>query len=280
MWSDRAGVKKVAYHPLCHLEIHERDGLKVLHHLEPILLGDKNRLFTIEDLKSITEPISCLLIELPQREIGGQLPSFKELVEISQYCKAKDIKLHLDGARLFEALPFYNKSASEICSLFDSVYVSFYKGLGGIAGAVLAGGADFIEESKTWKRRHGGDLISLYPYIVNAKYCLDKRMGKMRDYWQHAVTAAERFNRINGIQTVPETPVCNMFHVYFDAPKEEVERVFTSVTEKSDLALVSNLREITPYRCMSEVSFGDSFELIPKEVLETAFDELEIEFKK
>lgn len=280
IWSDRVGIKKVAYHPLCHLEIHERDGLKVLHHLEPILLGDKNRLFTIEDLKSINEPISSLLIELPQREIGGQLPSFKELVEISQYCKTKGIKLHLDGARLFEVLPYYNKSASEICSLFDSVYVSFYKGLGGIAGAALAGGADFMEEAKIWKRRHGGDLISLYPYIVNAKYCLDKRMGKMKDYWQHALTAAERFNRINDIKTVPEVPVCNMFHIYFDAPKEDVERVFTSVTEKSDLALVSNLREITTCSCMSEVSFGDSFELIPPEVLDRAFHELEIEFKR
>jgi threonine aldolase len=101
MWSDKLGLKKVAYHPLCHLEIHEKDGLKVLHHLESILLGSSDRLFTIQDLESVSEPIACLLIELPQREIGGQLPSWEELVEISEYCKNKGIKLHLDGARLF-----------------------------------------------------------------------------------------------------------------------------------------------------------------------------------
>lgn len=280
MWSDKIGINKVAYHPLCHLEIHERDGLKVLHHLDSVLLGDKNRLFTIEDLKSVREPISTLLIELPQREIGGQLPSFEELVEISGHCKSKGIKLHLDGARLFEALPFYDKSADEICGLFDSVYVSFYKGLGGIAGAVLAGETEYIEESKIWKRRHGGDLISLYPYIVSAKHCLDKRFGKMKDYWQHALTAAERFNKIKGIKTVPEVPVCNMFHVHFDSSKEEVENIFARVIDKCDLGLISGIRGITANGCVAELSFGDSFELVPKEVLEKAFDELELEFKK
>lgn len=280
MWCDEKDLKKVAYHPLCHLEIHEKDGLKVLHHIESVLLGSSDRLFTIEDLKAIKEPIACLLIELPQREIGGQLPSFEELVEISEYCKAKGVKLHLDGARLFETLPYYNKSASEICSLFDSVYVSFYKGIGGIAGAVLAGDAEYIEQSKVWKRRHGGDLISLYPYIVNAKYSMDKRLGKMEQYLQHAVTVAERFNKMNGVKTIPEVPVCNMFHAYFNMPKETAESILANITEKYSLTLVTNLREIGASNLKSELSFGDSFELIPKEVLDAALNELEQEFKK
>lgn len=280
MWSDKAGLKKVAYHPLCHLEIHEKDGLKVLHHLESILLGNSDRLFTIEDLRSVTDPIACLLIELPQREIGGQLPSWEELVEISSYCKDKGIKLHLDGARLFEVLPYYNKSASEICSLFDSAYISFYKGLGGIAGAALAGNTEFIEKSKVWKRRHGGDLISLYPYIVNAKHCLGKRMESMKKYWEHALYAAERLNRIEGIKTIPEVPVCNMFHVYFDAPREVLEGILISIIERNNLGIASNLREMNTSCFKSEFSFGDSFSLIPKEVLDDAFNQLEVEFKK
>jgi threonine aldolase len=223
IWSDAKKLKRVAYHPLCHLEIHEKDGLKILHQLETILLGNRDRLFTIEDLESVRDPLACLLIELPQREIGGQLPTWEELVELSEFCKDKGIKLHLDGARLFEALPFYNKSASDICSLFDSVYVSFYKGLGGIAGAVLAGSAEFMEEAKIWKRRHGGDLISLYPYIINAKYCMDKRIGKMGQYWQHALTIAEQLNKIEGIKTIPEVPVCNLI------PQELLDEAFAQL---------------------------------------------------
>jgi threonine aldolase len=278
IWSDTVNLNKVAYHPLCHLEIHEYDGLKMLHHIEPILLGSSDRLFTIEDLKSINEPIGCLLIELPQREIGGQLPSFEELVELSEYCRDKGIKLHLDGARLFEALPFYNKSASEICSLFDSVYVSFYKGLGGIAGAILAGDSGFIEESKPWKRRYGGDLISLYPYIINAKYCMDKRMGNMKKYWEHALVMAARFNKIQGIKTIPEVPVCNMFHVYIDASKETLQNIFINIIEKHDLGLLGNIREMDTSCCKSELSFGDSFSLIPPDVLDKALNQFELEF--
>jgi threonine aldolase len=280
MWCDEKDIKKVAYHPLCHLEIHEKDGLKVLHHIDSILLGSSDRLFTIEDLKAVKEPFACLLIELLQREIGGQLPSFEELAEISQYCKSKGIKLHLDGARLFETLPYYNKSAAEICSLFDSVYVSFYKGIGGIAGAVLAGGAEYIEQSKVWKRRHGGDLISLYPYIVSAKYYMGKRLRKMDQYWQHAKVVAERFNKMNGVKTIPEVPVCNMFHAYLSMPKETAEDILAKIIEKYNLALITNLREIEPSYLKSELSFGDSFELVPKEVLDAALNELDAEFRK
>lgn len=280
IWSDKKELKKVAYHPLCHLEIHEQDGMKVLHHLESILLGSKDRLFTVEDLKSINEPIAALLIELPQREIGGQLPSYDELVEISHYCRDKGIKLHLDGARLFEALPYYGKPAKEICSLFDSVYVSFYKGLGGIAGAMLAGASDFVEEAKLWKRRHGGDLISLYPYIISAKYNMDKRMGKMNQYWMHAKTAAERLNKMKCVKTVPEVPVCNMFHAYFDVSKETAENIFASVIEKYNIAIVTNISAIDANTCKSELSFGDSCSLIPEETLKEALDQLELEFSR
>ena len=280
IWSDTKALKKVAYHPLCHLEIHEKDGLKILHHLEPILLGNKDRLFNIEDLKIVSDPLACLLIELPQREIGGQLPAWEELVELSKFCKDKDIRLHLDGARLFEVLPYYNKSASEICNLFDSVYVSFYKGLGGIAGAMLAGSVEFTEQAKVWKRRHGGDLISLYPYIVSARYYMDKRMGNMKKYWEHALTVAERFNRIKGVKTIPNVPICNMFHAYFDAPKEIVESVFIGIIDKYNLALVTNIKEIDSSSCRSELSFGDSFNLIPPELLDKALNQLDIEFEK
>lgn len=279
IWCDEKGSKKVAYHPLCHLEIHEKDGLKILHNIESTLLGKSDKLFNLQDLKSINERFACLLIELPQREIGGQLPAWEELVEISDYCKDKGIKLHLDGARLFEALPYYDKPASDICSLFDSVYVSFYKGLGGIAGAVLAGNAEFIEQSKVWKRRHGGDLISLYPYIINAKYCVNKRMGNMRDYWQKALTIAERLNKIEGVTTLPLIPVCNMFHAYFDAPKEKVESILINIIEKYNLALITNLKAIDDSSCKSELSFGDSIELVPQALLAEAFNQLESELK-
>lgn len=271
VWCDELGTKKVAYHPLCHLEIHEQDGLKELHHIEPILLTDKDSLITLSDVQNLKEDIACLLIELPQREIGGQLPEYSELAEISRHCRTKGIKLHLDGARLFEVLPYYQKTAAEICELFDSVYVSFYKGIGGIAGAILAGNETFTEESKIWKRRHGGDLISLYPYIISSDYYFNLRMGKMGEYYEGAKGLAEKFNHCYSIETRPIQPVSNMFHVMFDAPKEKVEHALVEFYKETDVGITGNLREYTDTTCYCEISIGDQYAMIPDEVIEEAF---------
>lgn len=219
----------------------------------------------------ITRSIACLLLELPQREIGGQLPSFEELEEISAYCQTRNIRLHLDGARLWECLPFYQKTAAEICSLFDSVYVSFYKGIGGIAGAILAGPSEFTEVSKVWKRRHGGDLISLYPYIVSADYYYEQRVTKMKEYYQNAILLAQRFNACQRIKTLPEVPVTNMFHVHFELPKELIEKVLGELQEETKIGFTSALIEMDSNHCAFEVSVGDALTRIPGSKLDRSY---------
>ncbi|MBM7587186.1 threonine aldolase [Bacillus pakistanensis] len=280
IWCDHEGVSKVAYHPLCHLEIHEEEGLKELHHIEPVLLADKSRLIQFEDVVNMGEGVACLLLELPQREIGGQLPDYQMLEAISAYCHEKGIKLHLDGARLFEILPYYKKSAAEICELFDSVYVSFYKGIGGIAGAILAGDKGFTKESKVWKRRYGGDLISLYPYIISADYYFNKRINKMKMYHEEAKELAGLFNQCHGISTKPVEPVSNMFHVYINSPKEKMESILIDIYEKTGIGLTGYLREIEAEACFYEVSIGDQFGNIPKEGLIKVFQMLDESMKK
>ncbi|TXK85022.1 low specificity L-threonine aldolase [Paenibacillus sp. N3.4] len=271
IWCDKKGLRKVAYHPLSHLEIHEEDGLKELHHIIPILLGDRSRPVELEDVLNLNEDISCLLLELPQREIGGQLPSYKDLEAISAYCREKGIRLHLDGARLFEILPYYQKSAAEICQLFDSVYVSFYKGIGGIAGAILAGDETFTKQSKVWKRRHGGDLISLYPYIISADYYFANRISQMDQYYNEAKELAEFYNQCYAAATRPMEPVSNMFHVQIDMPKEKLEPILIELYEATGVGLTSNLREASETSCYFEVHIGDRYAHVSKEKIKETF---------
>ncbi|MEH7438888.1 beta-eliminating lyase-related protein [Neobacillus drentensis] len=279
IWCDQKGVKRVAYHPLSHLEIHEEDGLKELHHIEPVLLADKSRVISLEDVLGMDEDIACLLLELPQREIGGQLPDYRTLEEISAYCREKGIKLHLDGARLFEIIPYYQKSAEEICALFDSVYVSFYKGIGGIAGAILAGEKAFTEESKVWKRRHGGDLISLYPYLISADYYFDQRIPKMAQYFEEAKELAALYNQCHAVETKPAIPVSNMFHVHVHVSKQELEPILLAVYEETGLGLTSYLRETHAEECYFEVNIGDRFAAVPKEKVGKTFEVLDEKIK-
>lgn len=274
LWCDEKGIKKVAYHPLCHLEIHEEDGLKELHQIEAVLLADKDRVIELDDVLGMDDDIACLLLELPQREIGGQLPAYEDLEAISRYCREQGIRLHLDGARLLEILPYYQKSADEVCALFDSVYVSFYKGIGGIAGAILAGDEDFTKQSKVWKRRHGGDLISLYPYIVTAEYHFEQRKHKFSQYYEDAKELAALYNQCQGISTRPVVPVSNMFHVQADLSKEELERIMVSLSEETGIGFTHYVRQDDESSSSYEVSIGDRYAMIPKEELGLAFEKL------
>lgn len=280
IWCDRRELKRVAYHPLCHLEIHEQDGLRELHHIEPILLANKDRLIRLDDVLNMQEDIACLLLELPQREIGGQLPDYGDLEAISAYCREQGIKLHLDGARLFEILPYYQKSAAEICALFDSVYVSFYKGIGGIAGAMLAGDSDFTETSKVWKRRHGGDLISLYPYIISSKHYFTERIGKMGQYYEEAKELAGLYNQCQGVDTLPLEPVSNMFHVHVRMPKAQLETILIGIYEATGIGLTGYVREVDATTSSFEISVGDRYKDVPKEPLYEAFRMLDTQMKE
>ncbi|RIX60368.1 low specificity L-threonine aldolase [Paenibacillus nanensis] len=271
IWSDVKGNKKVAYHPTCHLEIHEKDGLKELHHLEPILLADESRPVLLKDLEGLQEEAACVLLELPQREIGGQLPAFEELEAMSAFCRERGIKLHLDGARLFEVLPYYGKSAEEVCALFDSVYISVYKGIGGIAGAVLAGDRDFTEQSKVWKRRHGGDLISLYPYIVAADYYMERRLPLMEKYYHEAKELAVLYNGCELLRTVPAVPVSNMFHVHSERSKEQLEQIFAGVTLETGVGFTQSVREKKDGGAYFEISLGDRYGEAPRPIVAEAF---------
>lgn len=279
IWCDEQGLAKVAYHPLSHLEIHEEDGLKELHGIESVLLTDRDKVIGLEDIRSLDQDVSCVLLELPQREIGGQLPDYEILQAISEYCRENGIRLHLDGARILETLPFYNRTVQEICNLFDSVYLSMYKGIGGIAGAILAGSEEFINQSKIWKKRHGGDLISLYPYIFTADYYFDKRKDKMAEYYESAKELAERYNSCAGITTLPEVPVSNMFHVHIHKPKETAAHLLGEVQQESGIGLSGYVREIDAGTCSFEVSLGDSYPAVPQEDIERAFRLLDEKMK-
>ncbi len=273
IWSDRAQNKSVAFHPLCHLQIHEHMAYQELHHLEAVLLGEPDRLFTSEDLATVNHPLAALLIELPQREIGGSLPTWQELEAITQLAKSKGTKLHLDGARLWECGPYYERSYKEIVADFDSVYVSFYKVLSGLPGAALAGPADFIEEARIWMRRHGGNLHMASPGAVSAKLGLETYLPRIPLYVTKASEVAAILNRFSGVRVVPEQPKTNMMHVRFEASAEKVMDAVGQIAAREKCLLFGWAR---PENDGSRVELwiGDAGLDIPQERLESLFSEL------
>ncbi len=241
IWANRRGTQNVAFHPKSHLEIHEEHAYQRLHALNAILVGSPDRLLTLHDLKAIAESVGALLLELPQREIGGQLPTWEALNEIIAWAREHDIPVHLDGARLWECQPYYQREYSEIAGLFDTVYVSFYKVLGGIAGSVLAGPADFIAESRIWQRRHGGNLVHLYPYVLSAQYGLSKKLGRMEAYHKKAKEIATALVAFPQIKIVPNPPQTNMMHLYIEGEREALETSALAIAKEAGVRLFFRL---------------------------------------
>lgn len=219
--ADRDGLRTFAAHPLNHLTLHERDGITRLHQLHLVPLGTPVSPFTLADVQQLAEPVATLLIELPQRELGGLLPQWDELVAITEYARERNWHVHLDGARLWESAPYYGRTYAEIAELFDSVYVSFYKGIGAIAGAMLCGSQPLIAEARIWQRRHGGNLMALYPYANVAEQSFDLRVSRMAAYrdaagWLSTIVAAQP----GTLRVQPLPPPTNLFHCYLRVPAD------------------------------------------------------------
>ena len=212
--ADRTGRRVVAFHPTCHLELHEDKAYQRLHGLVGRTLGEGRELLTLADLEAVHEPLAALLIELPQREIGGQLPAWDDLAAQVAYVRERGAATHLDGARLWESGPFYGRPLSEIASLFDSVYVSFYKGLGGLSGSMLLGDANLVAEARGWRKRHGGTLYQLWPYAAAGLAGLRLRLPRMEAYVAHAQAIAAALSGVEGVDVVPDPPQTPMMHLY------------------------------------------------------------------
>src|SRR5579871_525598 len=275
IWSERAHCTTVAFHPTCHLQLHEQMGYERLHGLHGRLAGDRHRLLTLADLEAVAEPLAALLIELPQREIGGQLPEWDDLQAQVAWARQRGIATHMDGARLWEAAPYYGRSYAEVASLFDSVYVSFYKGIGGITGAALTGTRDFIAEARIWQVRHGGRPRSLFPYVLSARAGLRQRIARFPHYHARALAIAEALHTIPGIQILPERPQTHMMHVYLRGEPEALLAASVAVARESHVLLSAWFAPTElPGYSKFELTVGDATDALSDDEIASLFREL------
>ena len=219
--AERSGIAHVAMHPTSHLELHEERGYAHLHGLRVTLLGPRQRPLAAADLAAFPERIAALLTELPAREIGGRLPPWDDLVALSALARARGIHLQLDGARLWEAREGYApRTHADIAALFDSVYVSFYKGVGALAGAMLLGAEDFVAEARLWRRRHGGTLVQLHPFVASAAMRFDAQLARIPAWRERARRFAAALGAIDGLVVTPSPPEVNLFHVHLPVARD------------------------------------------------------------
>lgn len=209
--SDNKQNKFIALHPQTHLVLDEENAYQALLGLEGQLIGKPNRAFTVNDLSNLDKSPAVLVVEMPLRRAGFKLPKWDELLEIRDWCNIRNIHLHLDGARLWESAPYYQKSLDEISALFDSVYVSLYKGIGGISGALLSGSKEFIQQCIPWRIRLGSHLWTAFPSLITSLDGLDNNLPQIPSWVDRAKEIASCLQKIDGL--IVDTPQCNSFQV-------------------------------------------------------------------
>jgi threonine aldolase len=257
--ADKRGTRAVAFHPTCHLELHEEKGYQRLHGLQGVTVGDARGLITISDLRGIRERLAAVLFELPQREIGGRLPPWTDLEEQVAFVRSQGAAVHLDGARLWECTPYYDRSPAAIAALFDTVYVSLYKGLGGLAGCCLAGEEEVIAEARVWRRRHGGTLFGLWPNAASGLAALRRRLPLMPRYFEHARAIAEAIRGIPNVEIVPDPPQTPMMHLHLRVDEKAfLEAARRIAEEQSVFTWPRTASGATPSMRLVEFAVGDA----------------------
>ena len=211
--ADRRGRRIVVCHPESHLIRHEEQAFERLHGMVLRPVGNRYRLLLRADLDAVAEQPAALLVELPQRDLGGRLPPWDDLVEQVAWARQRGAAAHLDGARLWEASAGYDRTPAEIAGLFDTAYVSFYKGIGALAGCCLAGPDDVVAEVREWRRRLGGTLFGMWPGAASALTALRRRLPLMPAYLARAREIAGAVRELPGVTVVPDPPQTPMLHL-------------------------------------------------------------------
>ncbi|MEV4172527.1 beta-eliminating lyase-related protein [Nonomuraea sp. NPDC049709] len=267
--ADRRGRRAFAAHPQSHLDVWEEQGYNAVHGLWLRRTGDPHELMTAGDLAAAAgEPLAAAVWELPQRDLGGLLPDWAELCEQVGLVRATGAAAHLDGARLWEAQTYYRRPFDEIAALFDTVYVSLYKSLQGVRGAVLAADTETVQAAQVWRQRLGGGIRDAWPLALAALVHLDTLAERMPAYREHAIAIAAAINADGAARVHPDPPQTPMFHIHLPAPKRAVERAGAELLAEHGIQLWGRVRTVPdPSRCSFEVSVGENaMEFTPDEV--------------
>jgi threonine aldolase len=270
IWCDRNGCSTVGFHPQCHLDVHEERGYERLHALHGRPIGHRDRVIARSDLDEVKEPLGALLLELPQRDLGGRLPAWRDLRAQTTWARTRGVALHLDGARLWQCGPFYRRPLSEIAAPFDTVYVSLYKDLGGLGGCLLAGPEDVIAEARVWRVRHGGRLSTYEPMALSGERGLDERLPRMPSFVRKARAIGTALAKVDGVDVVPDPPQVAMLHVHVRGDLERLRDTLFEIA-KEQRTLIAGYFEPTsvPSVQMTELSIGaPSLDVPTREIAE------------
>lgn len=169
-----------------------------------LLHGDMGRINAelvrqaINNPNDVHKPLSTLVsLENTSNRGGGSCYDFLEIEKIKEVCVQNNLALHLDGARIFNAIIAKNQTPKQYGKTFDTISVCLSKGLGTPVGSVLLGSKDFIKKARRVRKVFGGGMRQAGYLAAAGIYALDHNIQRLTDDHLHAKKIAEELAKKN-----------------------------------------------------------------------------------
>ncbi|TDO25134.1 low-specificity L-threonine aldolase [Sediminibacterium goheungense] len=192
-----------------------------------LLQGDRGRITAAQVAAAINpddvhKPATTLVsLENTANRGGGSCYHFADIEAIKQVCLKNNLKLHLDGARLFNALVAKNETCRQYGDVFDTISICLSKGLGAPVGSVLVGPADFIKKAKRYRKVFGGGMRQAGYIAAAGLYALEHQIARLQEDHNHAqilVTALQEKDFVGEILPVETNIIIFEVKGRFTAP--------------------------------------------------------------
>jgi threonine aldolase len=173
-----------------------------------LLSGDRGRFVAQAVAENINPdnvhhpPTKLVVVENTSNKGGGSVWSFQTLKDIKNICSQNQLRFHLDGARLFNALAETPETAMDYGSLFDTISICLSKGLGAPIGSLLLGKADLIKTGRRFRRMMGGGMRQAGYLAAAGIYALDHNIHRLSDDHKRAKILSETLSQLSIVEKV------------------------------------------------------------------------------
>jgi threonine aldolase len=225
--------RRVLLQSVSHIYNDTGDGAQTLCNLNLIPLAPGKTSFTLDDVRAAVDRtrggrvktgIGVISIESPVRRKNNEMFDYREMELISEYARSNGIKMHLDGARLFNAVAHSGISAPDFANLFDTVYISLYKDFNAASGAVLCGTKKFTEGLYHTRRMFGGGMPQAWPFAAVALHYADSFLTDYKDVLERFSAFSKILNREKEFQVSLIENGTNVFRMLVDSTDPEYFR--------------------------------------------------------
>ena len=252
--------QEVICHKLSHVYFYEGGGIAFNSGCSVRLLdGDRGRL-NAKDVEeninpdNIHHPVTSLVaLENTSNKGGGSYYTLQAIKEIRNVCEKNNLKLHLDGARIFNALEETKDSAEETGKYFDTISVCLSKGLGAPVGSLLLSSKENIKKAKRVRKVFGGGMRQAGFLAAAGIYALDHNIKRLKEDHQRAKRIGEEIKKLSFVEEL--YPVDTNIVVFRLSDKMESENFLKTLSQKNIKAVQFGKQLI---RMVTHLDFTDA----------------------